>query len=122
MLQSVCTHTWAASVCDRLTRLAESIITGINAIGNGDIGPVVDGTFLPDFPSHLITSGRFSVVEYMGGHCTHDGKENPLLSLISANIVDVVSGRTFAGGKPSQFVTDEDIVALTFPRWPYVVC
>ncbi|EIM87679.1 alpha/beta-hydrolase [Stereum hirsutum FP-91666 SS1] len=79
----------------------ESIVTGINAIGNGDIEAVVDGNFLPDLPSHLITSGRFSTVEYMGGHCTHDG-------------------RTFAGGKPSQFVTDQDIVALTFPRWPYV--
>lgn len=63
----------------------------------------MDGTFLPDLPSHLLRDGRFNAVDILAGHCTNDG-------------------RTFAGGQPSQFITDADITRLTFnTRWPYVV-
>lgn len=77
--------------------LKESIVTGINAIGNGDIEAVVDGTFLPDLPSHLITSGRFSTVEYMGGHCTHDGmlRTFPFDSLNSGTSMGIVPRSDF---------------------------
>ncbi|TFY78665.1 hypothetical protein EWM64_g5346 [Hericium alpestre] len=79
----------------------ENVIAGINAVGTGDIAPVVDGTFIPALPSHLIANGRFSEVDFIGGHCANDG-------------------RTFVGGKPSDFVTDADIVKHVFPRWPFV--
>ncbi|KAA1473116.1 alpha/beta-hydrolase [Dentipellis sp. KUC8613] len=77
----------------------DNIITGINAVPTGAIAPVLDGTFFPDFPSHLMMQGRFSEVDFIGGHCSNDG-------------------RSFASGKPSDFVTDTDIVARVFPRWP----
>lgn len=58
---------------------------------------------MPDLPSRLIHSGNFSTVEaIIAGHCTGDGK-------------------TFAGGSPDQFVTDEDIKRIVFTRWPGVV-
>ena len=80
----------------------ESIVTGINAIGVGRIGPTVDGTFIPDLPSRLLRDGRFNTVDLLAGHCTNDG-------------------RTFAGGQPSQFVTDADITALTLSTYPFLV-
>ncbi len=66
--------------------------------------PVIEGPtgFLPGLPSRLIESGNFSTVEFIGGHCTNDG-------------------RTFAGGAPEDFVTDSDIKRLVFSRWPAVV-
>ncbi|TFY68194.1 hypothetical protein EVG20_g3659 [Dentipellis fragilis] len=79
----------------------DNIITGINAIQTGAIAPVLDGTFFPDYPSHLMMQGHFSEVDFIGGHCTNDG-------------------RSFASGKPSDFVTDADIIARVFPRWPYL--
>lgn len=58
---------------------------------------------MPDLPSRLIHSGNFSTVEsVIAGHCTGDGK-------------------TFAGGSPDQFVTDENIKDIVFSRWPGVV-
>lgn len=81
-----------------------AIVSAINRTPNGQFSPVVDGFggFLPDRPSRLIHSGNFSTVKFIGGHCTGDGK-------------------TFAVGKPEQFMTDNDIRTLVFSRWPSVV-
>ncbi len=68
--------------------------------------PKVDGPdgFLPELPSRLITAGSFSKVDFIGGHCTNDG-------------------RTFVGGQPSDFVTDEDVATRVFSRWgDHIVC
>lgn len=66
----------------------------------GRVSPVVDGPngFLPQLPSRLITNGQFNKVDFIGGHCSNDG-------------------RTFVGGSPSQFVTDNDVTTLVFERW-----
>ncbi|KAJ3729523.1 Alpha/Beta hydrolase protein [Lentinula raphanica] len=81
-----------------------AIVGAINSIPAGKFSPVVEGIggFMPDLPSRLIHSGNFSTVEALiAGHCTGDGK-------------------TFAGGSPNQFVTDEDIKDIVFTRWPGV--
>ncbi|KAK0444572.1 alpha/beta-hydrolase [Desarmillaria tabescens] len=63
--------------------------------------PVVEGStgFMPGLPTRLIASGRFSPVEYIGGHCTGDG-------------------RTFTLGQPSDYQNDEDIKELILYWWP----
>ncbi|KAK0203917.1 alpha/beta-hydrolase [Desarmillaria ectypa] len=83
-----------------------AIVSAINRVqGNqpSQFTPVIEGPtgFLPGLPSRLIESGNFSTVEFIGGHCTDDG-------------------RTFAGGAPEDFVTDADIERLVFSRWPAV--
>ncbi|KAK0444571.1 Alpha/Beta hydrolase protein [Desarmillaria tabescens] len=83
-----------------------AIVSATNRIpGNqpSQFAPVIEGPagFLPGLPSRLIESGNFSTVEFIGGHCTNDG-------------------RTFAGGPPEDFVTDADIERLVFSRWPAV--
>ncbi|KAI5121432.1 hypothetical protein M0805_006193 [Coniferiporia weirii] len=77
-----------------------AIVGAINHPGIGSFTTVVDGPegFLPALPSDLITSGNFSTVEFLGGHCTNDG-------------------RTFVGGTPDEFVTDADVARLVFARW-----
>jgi len=81
-----------------------ALVSATNRIPKGAFSPVVEavGGFLPSLPSRLITSGRFSTVEFIGGHCTGDGN-------------------TFAGGKPAQFQTEDDIRRIVFSRWPGVV-
>ncbi|KAF8997733.1 alpha/beta-hydrolase [Cyathus striatus] len=76
----------------------------INTNPNGAFSPQAEGPtgFLPQYPSRLIAEGKFNNVEFIGGHCTGDGK-------------------TFAVGTPDQFVTDDDIRRLVFSRWPSVV-
>ncbi|KAG7448386.1 alpha/beta-hydrolase [Guyanagaster necrorhizus] len=83
-----------------------AIVSAINRIPvtqPSQFAPVIEGPtgFLPGLPSRLIESGNFSTVEFIGGHCTNDG-------------------RTFAGGPPEDFVTDADIKRLVFSRWPAV--
>ncbi|KAH0582593.1 hypothetical protein H2248_010522 [Termitomyces sp. 'cryptogamus'] len=80
-----------------------ALVSAVNRVPNGAFAPLIDGPggFLPDLPSRLIAGGNFSAVDYIGGHCTGDGK-------------------TFASGKPSSFVTDDDIRRLVFSRWPGV--
>ncbi|KAJ7206914.1 Alpha/Beta hydrolase protein [Mycena pura] len=80
-----------------------ALVSAINRIPNGAFAPVIEGPagFLPDLPSRLIAAGRFTDVEFVGGHCTGDGK-------------------TFAGGTPDDFQTDEDIRRIVFSRWPGV--
>ncbi|KAL4261835.1 Carboxylic ester hydrolase [Pleurotus pulmonarius] len=72
----------------------------VSAINRASVPPVVEGPggFLPDLPSHLIASGRFTNVGLIGGHCTNDG-------------------RTFVGGTPAQFNSEEDIRRLLFARY-----
>ncbi|KAJ7489618.1 Alpha/Beta hydrolase protein [Mycena galericulata] len=80
-----------------------AIVSAINRIQNGAFSPVIEGPggFLPDLPSRLIATGKFNDVEFVGGHCTGDGK-------------------TFAGGSPNDFQTDDDIRRIVFSRWPGV--
>jgi hypothetical protein len=52
-------------------------VSAINRIPlNGSFAPVIEGAdgFLPDLPSRLIASGRMKNAEFVGGHCTGDGK------------------------------------------------
>ncbi|KAJ8688765.1 hypothetical protein PTI98_013517 [Pleurotus ostreatus] len=76
----------------------------VSAINQNTVIPMIDGPggFLPDLPSRLIASGKFNNIEFIGGHCTNDG-------------------RTFVGGTPEQFNTEDDIRRLLFARWPSVV-
>ena len=70
----------------------------------GPFSPVVDGPngFFPALPGTLFASGNFSTVEFIGGHCTNDG-------------------RTFVGGDPSDFVTDADVIERVFARFSTLV-
>ncbi|KDQ29931.1 hypothetical protein PLEOSDRAFT_154655 [Pleurotus ostreatus PC15] len=72
----------------------------VSAINHASVPPVIEGPggFLPDLPSHLIVSGRLNNVGFIGGHCTNDG-------------------RTFVGGTPAQFVSEDDIRRLLFARY-----
>ncbi|EPQ58489.1 alpha/beta-hydrolase, partial [Gloeophyllum trabeum ATCC 11539] len=79
-----------------------AIVAAVNHVQTGRVAPVVDGSFIPELPSRLVASGNFTPVEFIGGHCSNDG-------------------RTFVGGTPSQFVTDADLARLVFARWPGVV-
>ncbi|TFY68201.1 hypothetical protein EVG20_g3660 [Dentipellis fragilis] len=90
----------AALACLRNASL-ENIITGVNTLEIGATVPVVDGTLIPDYPSHLIAQGRFSEVDFIGGHCSNDG-------------------RTFARLMPDQYTSDADVINDVFSRWPYV--
>ncbi|KAH7921830.1 alpha/beta-hydrolase [Leucogyrophana mollusca] len=90
----------AAMSCLRSASLG-AIVSAVNHVPTGMVSPVIDGNFLPDFPSRLIASGNFSTVDFIGGHCTNDG-------------------RTFVGGSPSQFTSDEDVATIPFKRWPGV--
>ncbi|KAF5318706.1 hypothetical protein D9619_010630 [Psilocybe cf. subviscida] len=80
-----------------------TLISAANRVGAKGFGPIVDGPsgFLPDLPARLIAQNKFSLVDFLGGHCTGDG-------------------HTFAGGKPDQFVTEDDIRRIVFARWPGV--
>ncbi|KAJ7245630.1 Alpha/Beta hydrolase protein [Mycena haematopus] len=80
-----------------------AIVSAINRIPNGAFAPVIEDAngFLPDLPSRLIASGKIQNVQFVGGHCTGDGK-------------------TFAGGSPEDFQTDDDIRRIVFSRWPGV--
>ncbi|KAJ7488146.1 Alpha/Beta hydrolase protein [Mycena latifolia] len=77
-----------------------AIVSAINRIPGGAFAPVIEGPigFLPDLPSRLIAQGKMSTVEFTGGHCTGDGK-------------------TFAGGSPDDFQSDDDIRRIVFTRW-----
>jgi len=77
-----------------------ALVAAANHVPMGRVCPEVDGPdgFLPELPSRLITAGSFSKVDFIGGHCTNDG-------------------RTFVGGQPSDFVTDEDVATRVFSRW-----
>lgn len=87
----------------------DAIVSAINQTPFTHFVPVVEGPggFLPDLPSRLIRSGHFHAVDFIGGHCTGDGK---------------TFATAFSGAKPEQFMTDDDIRTLLFPAlWPNVV-
>lgn len=77
-----------------------AIVSAINKVVPGKAAPVVDGPsgILPQLPATLIANGSFAKVDFVGGHCTNDG-------------------RTFVGGQPDQFVTDADVAERVFSRW-----
>ena len=85
---------------ERITSIPGSIVAAINSIPAGMLAPVVDGRdgILPELPNTLITSRKFTPVDFMGGHCTTEG-------------------RTFVGGPPQDFVTESDVARLVFKRW-----
>lgn len=76
-------------------------MSAINHVPAGMFAPVVSGpgTILPDLPAALIRSGNFPVVDYVGGHCTNDG-------------------RTFTSGTPTTLLTQQQLVAAVLKRWP----
>jgi carboxylesterase type B len=81
----------------------DQIILGINNATTDTFDPVFGDEFMPALPSQLFREGRFTPVEYMGGHCTNDG-------------------RSFNGGSPDDFHSDADITRLIFDkRWTGVV-
>ena len=81
----------------------ENIIFGINNQTLGALSPVYGDAFVPDIPSQLFRDGRFTPVEYMGGHCSGDG-------------------HTFSYGSPTTTLSDADIVTQIFKhRWVGVV-
>ncbi|KAL5524123.1 hypothetical protein ACEPAG_8296 [Sanghuangporus baumii] len=75
-----------------------ALVAAVN--GAGSFAPVIDGPdgILPQLPSDLITTGKFHAVDFVGGHCTNDG-------------------RTFVGGTPDDFKTDADIVSRVFQKF-----
>ena len=77
-----------------------AIVSAINQVVPGKASPIVDGPsgILPKLPATLISEGLFAPVDFIGGHCTNDG-------------------RTFVGGSPQDFVTDEDVTERVFSRW-----
>ncbi|KAH8834779.1 alpha/beta-hydrolase [Flagelloscypha sp. PMI_526] len=77
-----------------------SIVDAINNLTNNRWDPVPDGPngFLPDIPAKLVKQGRFAPVDVIVGVTSGDGK-------------------TFCGGKPEDFVTENDIRTKTFSRW-----
>ena len=81
----------------------ENLILGINNETTDTWNPVTGDAFLPDLPSQLFREGRFTPVEYMGGHCSGDG-------------------HTFSYGSPTTMLSDADIVKDIFEdRWIGVV-
>ncbi|OCB89735.1 alpha/beta-hydrolase [Sanghuangporus baumii] len=82
-----------------------ALVAAINGAGSTPavqafFAPVIDGPdgILPQLPSDLIAAGKFHAVDFVGGHCTNDG-------------------RTFVGGTPDDFKTDADIVSRVFQRF-----
>ncbi|KAF8502965.1 alpha/beta-hydrolase [Gautieria morchelliformis] len=78
-----------------------ALVSAINHVPAGKFSPVVSGpgTILPDLPAALIRSGNFSVVDYVGGHCSNDG-------------------RTFTSGTPATLLTEQQSIAALLKRWP----
>ncbi|KZV76723.1 alpha/beta-hydrolase [Peniophora sp. CONT] len=77
----------------------DDLILGINNQTTDTWNPVYGDAFLPDLPSQLLRDGRFTPVEYMGGHCSGDG-------------------HTFSYGSPTTMLSEADIVAKIFEnRW-----
>ncbi|KAF8208376.1 carboxyesterase [Mycena galopus ATCC 62051] len=60
--------------------------------------PVIDGDYIPDITSKLLSSGRFSKVPILAGHNAQDG--------------------SIFIGTPASIVTDGDIVATILKRYP----
>lgn len=80
-----------------------ALVSAINRVPNGAFAPIIEkpSGFLPGLPSRLIAAGKFNKVDFVGGHCTGDGK-------------------SFTGGKPEDVKTDDDIRRVVFSRWPGV--
>ncbi|EJD05041.1 alpha/beta-hydrolase [Fomitiporia mediterranea MF3/22] len=77
-----------------------AIVAAINAVSGPGVVPTIGGpgSILPELPSTLIRSGNFSTVDFIGGHCTDDG-------------------RWFLPGTPADYKTDADVIRLVFGSW-----
>lgn len=81
----------------------DDLILGINNQSTDTWNPVYGDSFLPDLPSQLFRDGRFTPVEYLGGHCSGDG-------------------HSFSYGTPTTMLSEADIVNKVFTgRWVGVV-
>ncbi|EJD05093.1 alpha/beta-hydrolase [Fomitiporia mediterranea MF3/22] len=81
-----------------------ALVAAVNAVPPTSIVPVVDGPdgILPELPSALISSGKFRTVDFLGGHCTTEG-------------------RTILEVPPQDITTDADIIRYLFQEWaPHV--
>ncbi|EJD05088.1 alpha/beta-hydrolase [Fomitiporia mediterranea MF3/22] len=81
-----------------------ALIAAINAVPFETLAPVIDGPggIRPELRVALIRSGNFSVVDFIGGHCTNDG-------------------RFSVGGTPEDYKTDADVIRFVFSRIrPYI--
>ncbi|GLB43419.1 putative type-B carboxylesterase lipase family protein [Lyophyllum shimeji] len=80
-----------------------ALVSAVNRVPNGAFALVIEGLsgFLPDLPSRLVAAGKFSQVDFVGGHCTGDGK-------------------SFTAGKPQDVNTEDDLRKAVFSRWPGV--
>ncbi|GJJ10349.1 hypothetical protein Clacol_004575 [Clathrus columnatus] len=81
-----------------------SLISALNTVAPGQFGPIVSGpgTILPELPAALIREGKFALVDYVGGHCSNDG-------------------RTFTNGTPTTLLTEAQLIAAVLDRWPSLV-
>ncbi|KAF8579656.1 alpha/beta-hydrolase [Ramaria rubella] len=78
-----------------------ALIAASNQVPPGMFSPIVSGpgTILPELPAALIRAGNFSVVDFIGGHCSNDG-------------------RTFTDGTPTTLLTEQQLIAAVLNRWP----
>lgn len=74
-----------------------TIVSAVNNRGSCKFLPVIDGKFLTDLPSRLITAGKMQKVSFVGGHTTDDGS-------------------VFVGD-PKKIETDEDFVNCILKRY-----
>ncbi|KAJ8700675.1 hypothetical protein PTI98_003682 [Pleurotus ostreatus] len=70
-----------------------------SAINKGSYPPLIEGPggFLPGLPTHLLHSGKFKKVDFMGGHTTDDV-------------------RVLIAAAPEAFQSEEDIRRILFPH------
>ncbi|GJJ10348.1 hypothetical protein Clacol_004574 [Clathrus columnatus] len=78
-----------------------TLIAASNQVAPGQFSPIVSGpgTILPDSPTALIRAGKFALIDYIGGHCSNDG-------------------RTFTDGTPTTLLTQDQLIAAVLARWP----
>jgi len=74
-----------------------AIVSAVNNRGNCKYLPVIDGDFLLDLPSRLISAGNMLKVNFMGGHTTNDG--------------------SIFVGDPTSIVTEENFVNSILKRY-----
>lgn len=81
-----------------------ALVSAVNHVQSGKFAPIISGpgTILPDFPAELIRTGQFTCIDYIGGHCSNDG-------------------RTFTSGSPTTLLTEDQLIAAVLKRWPSLV-
>ncbi|KAJ7507320.1 carboxyesterase [Mycena galericulata] len=92
-----------ASASDKVACLRKASVRAIiSAVNNKPstckYEPVIDGHYIPDITSTLLSEGRFSKVPILAGHTAQDG--------------------SIFVGTPASIVTDADIVTAILKRYP----